>query len=176
MMTVTIGRRELLAGPAARQSPKTSSVPTKICSDSPDVPPPLSGPIWIGTPLAGHRRRNLASPYREQPAGNAVAPRHFGDVCTLLKVLRHDPGLLLARPSSPPALPGDHLDATIGITFLPGIKHGICHCCTSTDQLVPGSIAGESRHGEVEASCRLRLNQSGPTSQLPALERKSEPR
>jgi hypothetical protein len=86
--------------------------------------------------LAGRRRRNLVSPHREQPAGNAIAPRHLGDVRTLLKALRHDPSLLLARPSPSPALPGDHLDATIGITFLPGIKHGICHRSTCTDQLI----------------------------------------
>jgi hypothetical protein len=55
-----------------------------------------------------------------------------------------------------PALSGDHFDAPIGLIFPPGIKHGICHCFTSTGQLVPGSIAGEPRHGEVEASCRLR--------------------
>jgi hypothetical protein len=44
-----------------------------------------------------------------------------------LEALRDDPGLLIPRPPSPPALPGDHLDPTIRIAFLPGIKHGICH-------------------------------------------------
>jgi hypothetical protein len=29
------------------------------------------------------------------------------------------------RPPSPAALPGNHLDTTIRIAFLPGIKHGI---------------------------------------------------
>ncbi|WP_247381847.1 MULTISPECIES: hypothetical protein, partial [unclassified Bradyrhizobium] len=37
---------------------------------------------------------------------------------------------------------------------------GICHRFTSTDQLMPGCIAGEPRDGEVGASCRLRL--TGP--------------
>ena len=46
----------------------------------------------------------------EQPAGSAIAPRCLGDVRPLLKALRHDPGLLLARPSSSPALPGDHFE------------------------------------------------------------------
>src|SRR6266498_2355814 len=90
--------------------------------------------------FARHRRRNLASPHRKQPARNAIAPRNLGDVRTLLKALRHDPGLLLARPPTPSALPGDHLDATIGVIFLPGIKHGIYHRSTSTDQLMPGCI------------------------------------
>ncbi|WP_247380752.1 transposase, partial [Bradyrhizobium sp. 143] len=34
---------------------------------------------------------------------------------------------------------------------------GICHRFTSTDQLMPGCIAGEPRDGEVGASCRLHL-------------------
>jgi hypothetical protein len=32
--------------------------------------------------------------------------------------------LLLRRPPAPLALPGDHLDTTIRIAFLPGIKQG----------------------------------------------------
>src|SRR5262249_37742850 len=91
-----------------------------------------------------------------QTMHNGLAPRHLGDVRTLPKTLRHDPGLLLARPSSPPALPGDHLDTTTGVTFLPGIKHGIYHRSTSTDQLMPGCIARKLSDREVEASCRLR--------------------
>jgi hypothetical protein len=52
---------------------------------------------------------------RPFPSGN-LPPRHLGDVRTLLKALRRDPGLLLARPSSSPALPRDHLNPPIGIT------------------------------------------------------------
>jgi hypothetical protein len=107
--------------------------------------------------FAGHRRRNLASPHCEQSAGNAIAPRHLGDVRLLLKALRRDPGLLIAGPPSPPALPGDHLDATIRVTFLPGIKHGIYHRFTSTHQIMPGYIPGKPCDDEVEASCRLLL-------------------
>ncbi|MFK4492361.1 hypothetical protein ABIA45_007439 [Bradyrhizobium sp. USDA 336] len=85
--------------------------------------------------FAGRARRYLASPHREQSAGNAIAPRHLGDVRPLLKALRHDPGLLLARPPSP-ALPSDHLNAAIRVTFLPGIKHGICHRATPSISFV----------------------------------------
>jgi hypothetical protein len=59
--------------------------------------------------------------------------------------------LLLARPSSPPAFPSDHLNATIRITFLPAIKHGICHRSTSNDQLMPGCIARKLGDREVQA-------------------------
>jgi hypothetical protein len=72
-----------------------------------------------------------------------------------LEALRYDQSLLLGRPPSPPALPLDHLDTTIRITFLPGIKHGICHRLTSNVQLMPGCIAGESANGQVGASSRL---------------------
>ncbi|WP_247493993.1 hypothetical protein, partial [Bradyrhizobium sp. 142] len=41
---------------------------------------------------------------------------------------------------------------------------GICHRFTSTDQLMPGCIAGEPRDGEVGASCRLPL--TGPAGGL----------
>ncbi|WP_210421598.1 hypothetical protein, partial [Bradyrhizobium japonicum] len=51
------------------------------------------------------------------------------------------------------------------VAFLPGIKHGICHRCTSTDQLMPGCIAGEPRDGEVGPSCRLHLMLSSPLGQ-----------
>jgi hypothetical protein len=54
-----------------------------------------------------------------------MAARHLGNVGAFLEALRYDPGLLLRRPPSPAALPGDHLDTTIRIAFLPGIKHGI---------------------------------------------------
>lgn len=39
------------------------------------------------------------------------------------------------------------------LTFLPGIKHGICHRFASSHQLMPAS---EPRDDEAEASCRLR--------------------
>lgn len=39
------------------------------------------------------------------------------------------------------------------LTFLPGIKHGVCHRFTSSHQLMPACIP---RDDEVEASCRLR--------------------
>src|SRR5512145_51765 len=63
------------------------------------------------------------SPHREQPTGNTMAPRHLGDVGALLEALRYDPRLLLAAPQPASPLPGDHLDTTIPITFLPGIRH-----------------------------------------------------
>src|SRR5208282_1832398 len=71
--------------------------------------------------------------------------------------LRYDSRLLLGRPSPSTTPPGDHLDTTIGIVFLPGIKHGICHRLTSNDQLMPSCIAGEPRDGEVGVSYRLRF-------------------
>ncbi|MGY4154735.1 hypothetical protein ACVINW_000577 [Bradyrhizobium sp. USDA 4461] len=108
--------------------------------------------------FAGERRRHLASLHREQSARNAIAPRHLGDVRSLLKALRRDPGLLLARPPSSPALPSGHLNAAIRVTFLPGSKHGICHRATSTDQLLPAGIADKLRHCEVRPSCRLLLD------------------
>src|SRR6266487_2352733 len=77
--------------------------------------------------LAACCRCKLAPPGREQPTGDAMAPSHLGNVGIRLKALRDDPGLLLRHPSSSPALPGDHLDTTIRVAFLPGIKHGICH-------------------------------------------------
>jgi hypothetical protein len=71
------------------------------------------------------RRRKLVSPHREQPTGNAFAPGNLGNVGAVLEALRHDPGLLLGRPLLSPTLPGDHLDARIGVAFMPSIKHGI---------------------------------------------------
>ena len=99
-------------------------------SGSPAVAGPPSEAIRTGTKpwrLDACRRRQLVSPHREQPTDNAIAARDLGNVGAFLEALRYDPGLLLRRPPSPPALPGDHLDTTIGIAFLPGIKHGICH-------------------------------------------------
>ncbi|ANW02770.1 hypothetical protein LMTR13_23990 [Bradyrhizobium icense] len=55
-----------------------------------------------------------------------------------------------------PAPPGDHLDATIGINFLPSIMHRVCHRFTSTDQLSLGWTAGE-KDKEVRGSWRLDL-------------------
>jgi hypothetical protein len=49
--------------------------------------------------------------------------------------------------TSPPALPRDYLDATIRVTFLPGIKHGIGHRSTSNEPLMPGFIARKPRDG-----------------------------
>src|ERR1700682_3668396 len=65
------------------------------------------------------RCRHLVSPHREQPTDNAIAARDLGNVGALLEALRYDPGLLLRRPPSPPVLPGDHLDTTIGIQSPP---------------------------------------------------------
>src|SRR5512139_4063501 len=117
-------------------------------------------------------------PAAVEPAGHAVllvdqagwhistrlVPSHLGNVGVRLEALRDDPGLLLGRPPSSPALPGDHFDTTIRVAFLPGIKHGICHRLTSNDQLMPGCIAGESRDGEVRASCRLRSTSTAPSA------------
>jgi hypothetical protein len=64
--------------------------------------------------------------------------------------------LPLRRTPAPQALPGDYLDTTIRIAFLPGIKHDICHRLPPNDQLMPGCIADQSRDREVGASCRLR--------------------
>jgi hypothetical protein len=102
------------------------------------------------------RYRQLVSPHREQPTGNAIAARDLGNVGALFEALHYDPGLLLRRPPAPLALPSDHLDTTIRIAFLPGIKHGICHRLPPSDQLMPGCIADQSRDREVGASCRLR--------------------
>jgi hypothetical protein len=55
----------------------------------------------------------------------------------------------------PLALPGNHLDTTLRIAFLPGIKHGICHRLPPNDHLMPSCIAGQLRDREVAASCRL---------------------
>ena len=68
----------------------------------------------------------------------------------------------------PPTLPGDHLDTTIGSTFLPGIKHGICHRRASTDHLIPECIADEFHGSEVGDSCRLRLAVSAPGAEIAA--------
>lgn len=58
-------------------------------------------------------------------------------------------------------LPSDYFNATIEVTFPPRIKHGGCHCSTvngtrpyryrstSTNQLIPSSIARKPRRGEV---------------------------
>ena len=89
-----------------------------VCTDerrweSPAVPPLLSAPICIGRKLdrlAGYRR-NLASPRREQSAAQTPLRRATSE---------------MFAPTS--------FRQTIGIIFLPGIKHGICHRCSSNDQ------------------------------------------
>ena len=101
------------------------------------------------------RRRELLTPDRKQPAGNAVPSCHLRNVGALLEALRYDPRLLLGRPPAPLTLPRNNLDPSIRIIFLPGIKHGICHRLISNEQLMPGSIAGQSRDGEVARSCQV---------------------
>src|SRR5262245_48359259 len=92
-----------------------------------------------------------------------MAPSHLRNIGSFLEALRHDPCLLFRRPLPSPTLPRDHLDATIGATFLPGIKHafmnGICHKPTSKKQFMPGCIAAHSRDAQVGGPCRLRLAQ-----------------
>src|SRR5712672_1269668 len=100
------------------------------------------------------RCRQLVSPHREQPTGNAIAARDLGNVGALLETLRYDPGLLLRRPPAPLALSRNHLDTTIRTAILPGIKHDICHRLSPNNQLMPGCIADQSRDREVGASCR----------------------
>jgi hypothetical protein len=50
--------------------------------------------------------------------------RHLG---AFLEALRDNPDFVFGLPQSAPALPDDHLDTTIRVAFMPGIKHGICH-------------------------------------------------
>ena len=84
--------------------------------------------------------------------------RQLRNVDTLLEALPYDLRLLLGRPPASLTLPRNNLDPSIRIIFLPGIKHGICHRLISNEQLMPGSIAGQSRDGEVARSCRLHSN------------------
>src|SRR5713226_6816912 len=73
------------------------------------------------------RRRKLVPPHRKQPTYHPMASGYLGNVGAFLEALRDNPGFLFGRPQSAPALPGDHLDTTIRVAFMPGIKHGICH-------------------------------------------------
>jgi len=80
-----------------------------------------------------------------------------------LEALRHDPCLLFRRPLPSPALPCDHLDATIGAALLPGIKHGfmhgICHSpppknssCQAVSQLIRAMPRWKAHAGYVHLS------------------------
>lgn len=90
---------------AARVTPKAASVPMKYASGS--QPSRRRHQLESARPCPADRRRNLmASPHHEQRGQRhcAAPPRRCSH---LLKAIRHDRRL---------ALPGDHLDATIGIT------------------------------------------------------------
>jgi hypothetical protein len=154
--SISITPRNLAGGEAISSSLVCASARRP---DSPAVSRPLSPSIRTGTKLgrldAGSRRK-LVSPYREQPAHNAMASRHLGNVDALREALSYDQSLLLRRPPSPPPLSRNHLDTTIRVTFLHGFMDGICHPLTSNNQFMPGCIAGESADREVGASCRLR--------------------
>ena len=97
--------------------------------------------------------RELASPYRQQPASHTVTARHIRYVCVCLKALRNDPRLLFRRPSAPALPPRNHLDPLISATFIagiiPGIKHGSYHQAISRNQRMTANIAGNPGAREV---------------------------
>ncbi|MGY3621790.1 hypothetical protein ACVJGD_007986 [Bradyrhizobium sp. USDA 10063] len=115
----------------------------------------------------------------EQPAGNAILPCHLGDVRILHKVFSHDPDLF-AGPWSPAFLSRDHLEMTIRMTFLPGIKYGDLpslhlHCVSGPDSRSrhpPGApeikvAAGQTTAAPANGAAELQL--AGPHTMAQSL-------
>jgi len=95
----------------------------------------------------------IVSPHREQPTDDAIAARDLGMLAPSSKLSATIRAFSCAS-SVAPALPVIHLDTTIRIAFLPGIKHGIC--IDSLQQSAhAGCIADQPRDREVGASYRL---------------------
>src|ERR1700680_1734174 len=85
-----------------------------------------------------------------------MTTRHIRYVGASLEAFRNHLRLLRGRPSAPALTSGNHLNASISVTFIAGIKHGWCHRVLCPYQRGAANIARNPCAREGERSNRLR--------------------